>query len=309
MVVDLTAVENTYPFKYWVVRHGTDPDIIVSTDKHYVFTLAADTKIAAVFDQTGTLKGVNATFLYDNIVASNFYVRSIAKDVPNAPYQRNMNFLKWTSEQVDVAGVLANNKLENGEITQTTIFKATYEKKETSYTINVIGGSGSGTYTYGSPVTATVTATAQEGKAFLFWSKDGMPVSYNEEYKFSAMQDCTVTAVFGPAVETDGINMVMQNPVEDGDVIAFTFERYVPATVEFVSSGFVVSKIANCELGDAANNMMEAVSYRDGKRTQLTKSLTKVNGVSTYYARGYVIYKDGDGIKTIYTAPQKFVLE
>ncbi len=309
MVVDLTAVENSHPFKYWVVRHGGDKDIIVSKDKHYTFTLTEDITIAAVFDQTGNLQGVNATFLYQNIVANNYYVKSISKSVPAAPYQRDKSFVKWMSEQVDADSVLANNKVDMGEITQSTTFTATYTAKNTECDINIVGGSGSGTYAYGAPVTATVTATAQEGKQFLFWSKDGMPVSNDIEYRFSAMQDCTVVAIFGPALETDGINMVMQQPVEDGNVIAFTFERYVPETVNFVSSGFIVSEIAGCERGDAANILMEAVSYRTGARTQLTKSLTKVSGVTIYYARGYVVYMENGLAKTVYTAPQKIVIE
>lgn len=310
-VLDLTAVEDTQPFKYWVVRHGTDKDIIVSTDKNYRFTLATDMTIAAVFDKTddGTIFGKNATFLYNNIVASNMYVKTLAKTAPDAPYQRNMSFDKWMSAQVDVNTVLADNKLSNGELTQATTFTATYTMDEASCTITVVGGSGSGTYAYGAPVTATVTATAEDGKQFLFWSKDGAPVSYDTEYKFSAMQDCTVTAVFGEAVTTDGINMVMQAPVEDGNVIAFTFERYVPESYDFVSSGFVVSKISDCVLGDETNNLMEAVSYRDGVRTQFTKSLNKVSGVTTYYARGYVIYMDAGTVKTIYTEAQKITIE
>ncbi len=309
MVVDLTAVENNHPFKYWVVRHGTDKDVIVSTEKHYTFVLARDTTVAAVFDQTGSLKGTNAIFLYNNIVASNMYVKTLSKSAPTAPYQRNYEFLKWVSEQVDADTVLANGKVDQGELTQGSTFTATYTKKDAEFEIEVIGGSGSGTYAYGEAVTATVTATAQEGKQFLFWSKDGAPVSYEETYAFSAMQDCTVSAVFGAAVETDEINMVMQTPVDDGNVIAFTFERYVPETYTFVSSGFVVSKVSDCVLGDSANNLMEAVSYRTGVRTQLTKSLNKVSGVSTYYARGYVIYMDEGAVKIIYTAPQKITIE
>jgi len=308
-VMDLIAVENTQPFKYWVVRYGDDKDIIATTEKNFKFVLGQDMKIAAVFDKTddGTVFGTNFTFLYNNIVANNAYLKSKSKDVPDAPYQRNMSFAKWLSSQVNVDEILADNKLAKGELSETTTFTASYTKNTAECDITVIGGSGSGTYAYGAPVTATVTATAEAGKQFLFWSKDGAPVSYDTTYKFSAMQDCTVAAVFGDAVATDGINMVMQAPVVEGNMIAFTFERYVPESYTFVSSGFVVAENADCKRGDASN-LMEAVSYRSGARTQLTKSLTKTSG-KTYYARGYVIYMDNGVAKTIYTEPQKIVIE
>ncbi len=309
MVVDLTAVEAGQPFKYWAVVEKDGSERIVTTEKHHTFILSGDITLKAVFDKTddGTMFGTNYTFLYNNLIASNAYLKSMTKNVPNAPYQRNMSFAKWLSSQVNVDEILADNKLAKGELSETTTFTASYTKNTTECDITVIGGSGSGTYAYGAPVTATVTATAEAGKQFLFWSKDGAPVSYDTTYKFSAMQDCTVAAVFGDAVATDGINMVMQAPVVEGNMIAFTFERYVPESYTFVSSGFVVAENADCKRGDASN-LMEAVSYRSGARTQLTKSLTKTSG-KTYYARGYVIYMDNGVAKTIYTEPQKIVVE
>lgn len=311
-VMDLTAVETTQPFKYWVVRHNAnettkDKEIIVSTEKNYKFTLGQNMTIAAVFDKTddGTLYGINATFKFNNIVASNIYVKNMTQNAPEAPYQRNKTFYKWTSEQEDAVTAIEDKKLAKGELTQAAVFEATYTKKATKYTITVIGGSGSGTYAYGAPVVATVTATPEAGKQFLFWSKDGAPVSYDATYKFSAIQDCTITAVFGDAVATDGINMVMQAPVVEGDMIAFTFERYVPENYDFISSGFVVGR-SDCKRGED-DVLMEAVSYRDGTRTQFTKSLAKKSG--TYYARGYVVYMDNGEVKTIYTEPQKIVIE
>ncbi len=307
-VLDFTAVETSMPFKYWVVRHGTDKDIIVSKEENYKFTLASDMTVAAIYDQSdeGTYVGTNAAFIHGNIVAADMYVKTMTKNAPDAPYQRNMTFSKWISEQVDVDVVLADKKLAKGELTEATTFTATYTQKDTEFNITVIGGSGSGTYAYGEAVTATVTATPEEGKQFLFWSKDGAPVSYDTTYKFSAMQDCTVVAVFGDAIVTDGINMVMQTPVVEGNVIAFTFERYVPENYDFVSSGFIVSQRSD-DVRGSSSVLMEAVSYRDGVRTQFTKSLKKQSG--TYYARGYVVYMEDGAVKTIYSETQKIVVE
>ncbi len=308
--MNLVAVEKNYPFKYWVIRHGTDEDVIATTEKNYTFTLATDMTVVAVFDKSddGKMFGTNVTFIYNNIVASNMYVKTLAKKAPDEPYQRNRIFDKWVSKQADAGEVLADSKVSKSELTEATTFTASYTTEETEYEITVIGGSGSGSYVYGEPVIATLTAEAEDGKQFLFWSKDGAPVSYDTTYAFSAMQDCTVVAVFGEATATDGMNLVMQVPVEDGNIIAFTFERYVPEDYHFVTSGFVVSTVADCVRADSANNLMEAVSYRDGVRTQFTKSLVKVTGVTTYYARGYVIYMDGDAVKTVYSEVQKFTL-
>lgn len=310
--MDLTAVENTQPFKYWAAVDDTGMDVVISTEKNIKFILGTDRKIKAVFDKTdsGTVNGINATFIYEKLVADNTYVKNLAKDVPSAPYQRNMTFAGWVSDKVDAAAVVADRKLSKGEITEATTFTATYEKKEVTCEITVIGGSGSGTYAYGAPVSVSLTAEPDAGKVFLFWSKDGAPVSYEEDYAFSAMQDCTVCAVFGDANAnvSDELIMVMQAPEEDGNVIAFTFERYVPEDYALVTSGFIVADSADCVRGDV-NNLMDAVSHRAGERTQLTKSLKKVSGVNTYYARGYVVYMDGDNVVTVYTNAQKIVLE
>ncbi|MBQ4160384.1 MAG: hypothetical protein IJD83_05580, partial [Clostridia bacterium] len=74
-VMDLTAVEDGKSFKYWAV--GTNKDIIVSTEKNFKFTLGQDITITAVFDKSddGSMYGTNATFIYNNIVASNMYVK------------------------------------------------------------------------------------------------------------------------------------------------------------------------------------------------------------------------------------------
>ncbi len=310
--LDLIAQETKNPFKYWIVRDAYNKETIVSKEKNYKLKVGTDVTLEAVFDQTddGSFFGTNVTFLYNNLVASNQYIlgKALQLEKIQPPYQRNKVFEKWVSKQADADAVWEDKALAASELTQATVFEASYTDKEVQAEILVVGGSGSGTYAYGEAVVAQVTDAPQDGKQFLFWSKDGAPVSYDTTYAFSAMQDCTVTAVFGAAVETDGINMVMQTPVEDGDVIAFTFERYVPEGYDFISSGFIVGEYESCMIGDAGN-YMEGVSYRNGTRTQFTKSLTKKSDVTTYYARGYVIYKDGDAVKTIYTPAQKIVIE
>ncbi len=310
--LELIAEGNGQPFLYWYTEDARGARTIVSTSATYQFTLLNTLQLYAMFDASddGSSIGKQVTFLYNNLLAKSDYILNNAWKVEDiaAPYQRNKQFDKWVSEQVNADTVFSDDKLEMNELPGTAKFTATYTVKPVEININVVGGSGSGTYAYGDAVTATVTDVAQEGKQFLFWSKDGAPVSYDKTYAFSALQDCTITAIFGPAAATDGINMVMQRPVVEGNVIAFTFERFVPGNYTFVSSGFIVGKYDNCLIGDE-DNYTEAVSYRAGERTQFTKSLKKISGVTTYYARGYVTYKDGDVLKTVYTPAQKIVVE
>ena len=188
--ITVSAVPTNTDFKFvnWTNASGA----VVSTNEDYEFTVEEDVELTANFRledlylltiivspaEAGTVTGAGEYPPNHSIMVT---------ATPNTGY----DFVNWTKDGVEF---LTPNFFT---IDDDMVLTANFALK--TYDINVsstAGGtaSGGGAYTHGDEV--TVTATAEEGFTFVYWTRNGVPVSYNTSYIFTADADVAMVANF-----------------------------------------------------------------------------------------------------------------
>lgn len=112
------------------------------------------------------------------------------KATANAGY----GFKEWQKDGVTIATTDSYSFTAKEDCTLTAIFLKKYTVK--TAVENGEGGTVSDGGDYISGASVTVTASAKSGYAFKGWQKDGVTVSTDPSYSFTATEDCTLTAVF-----------------------------------------------------------------------------------------------------------------
>lgn len=190
---------------------------------------------------------------------------------------------------------------------------------ENNYILTVEGGTITGgqkdSYSYADKVTVTADES-RDGKYFSGWYVGDTLVSQKQAYTFFVLDNMTVTAKY------EGEDIVEEQPVvtfgiserqgvsgTDYNKVALTAQWSLPADYEFIGAGIIRSY---SEHSDEEFRLDDA----DGSDIRVQKTtLTNKNGtykynltmsaatkLKTVYARGYVTYKDGEGMEyTVYT--------
>jgi hypothetical protein len=189
-------------------------------------------------------------------------------------------------------------------------FIAQYEVENNTYPLTLIGPSmimeGGGTNKYNTKVTVEVNTKAiPEGQRFLCWKRDGRVVGYDNEYSFYVWDETTITAVCADETEEPAkAPHIMMDKVKvytDPARLAFMSERIVPEGYECIETGILLKSGSADESTLKLDGEFDtkAVSQSTAATGQFTVRKDDVSGA--WYARAYVIYKDGANIKVIYS--------
>ena len=195
--VTLSATANTgYNFVNW-----TENGMIVSTNANYSFSANTNRTLVANFAAiTYTITASASPANSGTITGEGDY--SYGQTVTlNATANIGYTFINWTENGTEVS--------TNAEysFTATTSRTLVANFQLNTYTISasanpVAGGTinGAGDYTHGQ--TVTLTATASTGYNFVNWTENGMIVSTNANYSFSANTNRTLVANFAAITYT-----------------------------------------------------------------------------------------------------------
>ena len=155
-----------------------------------------------------------------------------------------------------------------------------------------------------------------KGKKFGYWKdKDGKTVSYNPIYTFKITYDRELEAVY--LDEDDEFNTT-GNCVEEAVVIdktnkkiKFRFTNAVPEDCTIVKAGMVATSNIN-QANSLAIGNAEYDRYKDNITVHnfgYTWTKTNVEAGQAWYVKGYLIYKDKNGVEhTVYSNLQKATL-
>ena len=229
-----------YTFLYWEVD-----DEIVSTSATYFFTVTEDVNFVAHFgeesagcvvvfdlvDSYGDGWNGNALLVTDsNVISQELTIESGFSAVYVLQYPSGTHLmLNW------VAGSFANECSFTVSYNDGTLIYEGTELSEgfsyefdvncgeptpTEYTITAIanpvnGGTVTGAGTYAEGETCTLVATASTGYEFLYWTVDGVLVSFEETFVFSVTESVDYVANFS---ENIYIITATANPVNGGTV-------------------------------------------------------------------------------------------
>ncbi|MBQ6708753.1 MAG: InlB B-repeat-containing protein, partial [Clostridia bacterium] len=306
-------------FLYWkdVGPSGTRGRI-VSYDETLTFTLEADWYLVAVYSEAKE-SGYYSVAFVDSIlktVLSEVKVKAgeAAKAPDIAETHGEYTFVKWNADF--------------DAVTENMIITSVYELTDELFTITTVIGEETTeeTYRYNSPVTVEIEdKDIPEGKVFAGWTVNGKDVvSYDRTYKFFAYKDMTVTAIFADEeVKADATVTldITTNPAEpsngkDTYNAEFMVTRDVPDDFVFVSSGLLLTQdetLANEDdltfegQTDPENTdkirLYRTVYTGNTGQYQLT---VRTYTDRAFWARGYVVYINGDGeLITLYTEVKK----
>jgi len=291
--VTITAVDNKNSyFLYWRDSGGR----LLSTDPEYSFVIGCDDTITAVFAE----KDKHLVFFKNGdgeIIKLVYVLIGSNVEFPQAPTKYGYTFVGWdkTAEEI---------KNSKDDVVVTALFK----KNEETVAISVYGGSGTGVYNIKEYVTV-VADPPEEGKKFSHWVDDsGNTLCYDANYKFYAVRDIKLTAVFIDDAEEveQNASIAITNITKLDGKLSFVAERIVPEGSTIISHGIILTN--NSSTGTSETDfIIGATDVLKGtaKTTQLvgTFVLSKSAALDeTWYARGFVIYRDSEGkIITVYS--------
>ncbi|MBQ3004612.1 MAG: hypothetical protein IJD88_01650 [Clostridia bacterium] len=173
------------------------------------------------------------------------------------------------------------------------------------------------TYRYNSPVTLTIEdSQIPANQVFVGWSLNGTDVaSYDRTYKFYAYKSMTVTAVFADTLEEVKAIVTLTTEIKEATETTYKAEfmvtREIPEDFVFISSGLLLTQSA--EVGTNENLTFEAHSEENQTAIRLYRTVhtdndgqymltVKTSSGKTFYARGFIVYINGDGeVITDYT--------
>lgn len=291
--ITLKAVsEDDSKFAYWKDAVGR----VVSTEPEYTFELGCENSFTAYFFEKNkylvTFKNGNG-----EIIKSVYLVEDEDIVFPESPSMFGYRFIGWdkTAEEI---------KASQGDVVVTALF----EKIEQTLKVEVYGGSGSGEYKLNDYVIVEANEP-EEGKKFAYWEdENGNILSYSTRYGFTVTRDVILNAVYVSEDEEveEQARIAITNIAFTDDKITFVAERVVPEGNTIVLHGIIATN--NPAIGSSDKDF---VIGKEGiyKASALTKGLVGVFVLNkaaeldeTWYARGYVIYKDSNGnIVTIYS--------
>ncbi len=298
---NLKAVPNeNYEFFYWKDIDGK----IVSYEPELKFTLNAQMSLTAVCVPTsGSTVLIAFRDMSGKILTEGWTTGEIK--VPQNPFTLGYSFYCWVNDG-KMYNFTPRSVLDTKPYTKNTMFVAGYLKDSTEYNVTVKGANEEGgKYMYNDLVTFTHKAP-EEGMRFAYWMRDGKIVSYDEEYKFFVCAfDTEVEAVFvevdTPVAEVPIV--VMSNPqVVDANKISFVCERYLPEHFELLSTGIILSA-SNSNITLETEGILHSKANSAANNGQYTVRKKDVSKSQTWYARGYMIYKDGETSVTVYSEP------
>lgn len=297
-VLKVTPKEG-YEFIYW-----KNFERIVSFDPEYSFTLGSAMNLSAVCGKTdGSNLLVTFKDMSGNVLIEGYTSAEIK--TPTKPFTLGYKFHCWVADG-NMYNFTPNSVLDTSNIAKNTMFSAGYIKDSTEYTVTATGAdSTGGTYMYNDLVVLN-PAEPEEGKRFAYWKRDGKIVSYDETYKFYVGAfDTHVEAVFvdiGEAVAEVPIIVMSEPQVVDGNKISFVAERYLPERYTLASTGIILSNSSsNITLNMVGVTHSQANSTTNKGQYTIRKKDVRYGEI--WYARGYMIYKDGDNLITIYSDP------
>jgi uncharacterized repeat protein (TIGR02543 family) len=285
-------------FLYW----KNSSNRVASKNSEYTFELASNETLTAVFVDNN-----KNTVTFENGNGEIIQIDYITDEItfPKAPSMFGYKFIGWdkTIDEIKAA-------------TENIVVTALFERLEEKVTVEVYGGTGSGEYNI-RDIVSVVANAPEAGQKFAYWEDELENIlSYNPQYNFYAIRDVKITAVFVPESEVivQEASIDITSVARTDDKITFIAERIVPEGNTVLSHGIIVTKNAAIGTSEAdfiigGTDVLQATSIT--KELIGTYILNKSAAINeTWYARGYVIYKDSEGkVLTIYSSIEQDTMD
>ena len=288
--IELTAKKDdeSAEFMYW---KDNNSGRILSTSETYSFIVGSDISISAVYSL-----GYYVSFTNINgvVMAGGNGSASVPQSTPYVcGYTFDAWFLNGEKQSLN-AGDTVYADGSNKE------YVAGFVKDTKTYNVTVTNANEEGgSYTYNDRVSLTAKDRSEEGLVFLYWTKDGAVVSYNQGYSFYVNSDAEVEAVYGStSAEKKNTVTIFANQA-DSSRMGFFSEHDIDTKYTVIESGILMGTSENLEIG--ASGVIKAVAKSKKNKAQFTVRKAGLSAGDVYYGRAYVIYTDGENVYTEYS--------
>ena len=272
-VVTVTApAVDGYVFRFWK-RGSADNGVYISSAAKYTFKLMTHTYLTAVYDKAEPdsskvefFNGNGELIEYVGVAEGTRFSEVTPPEVSLTGYE----FLRWS----------ADDETEiNGTLRVVAIYEDFGNEVEGNVTVN---GKEVENLRYGDEVKCT-----SESAGFTCWKRDGHTVSYSREYSYYVWDETAVT-------ESDEACEVLPVIYLDDPANGAFMIEYDAGGKTICETGILFGNSADISVNSCSSKV---TSQRNADHGQLT---AKPSGEEAF-ARGYMIYIDGDKFGVIYS--------
>jgi len=292
--IDISGAPVGQTFAFWIVNGIVRPDLAVDAN----IRITTKTELQVVFTPAGKVVAVfidsNGRYLGSSYVVSGNPADDTSIGLPSRPgYVALTGASRWAS---------IHGSMDAGNITQNSVFVQQYSVDGTPATVNLSITNGTGPASVDFNTVVTVSAnTPVEGEVFSHWSENGIKVSQESSYSFSALYSRTLVANY--VVEASAPALVPQVTLSNPLSLRTGYESYVgqfylPDGYELVEYGYLVSNDGMVLTYDyTPMTVAQATNYNANTNEFITSFLND----SFESIRSYLIVKNGETISTFYS--------
>lgn len=184
-------------------------------------------------------------------------------------------------------------------ITSNMVIILQYETTVLGTYLMTVNGVEEGPYNFNQLVSVTADAEDLDEKPFSHWEENGVMVSRNLEYVFTAVKDRTLTAVYSDTPSADLPLVVLTRDIElRSGYHTYIGQFYLPEGYEIVEYGFLIDNVNTLDLSKSnADYVVPAPSY-----TEASNEYVMSFPIGSHLnVRAYFTYKVGGSVLTVYS--------
>lgn len=284
--MDLTGTPAGQNFAFWIENGIVKPAYAVN----HVFTITNNMNLQVVFTPAdkvvAVFMDVNGGYLGSRYVTSGGSADTSLIALPERPgFDAVDGAGRWTM-------VYGSESFTN--ITQNSVYVQNYVDDAATNTVNIVVNNGTGTEVknFNSIVTA-VAGVAPEGQKFSHWDENGVKVSAQETYQFTALYDREITAVYVPVatVLTDEVIVTLSNDVEKRPGYhTYVGQLDIPSGYEVIEYGFFIGDNADVLDETHYSHIVQGTNIHP-----LTSEFVSSMSIGSHMSvRAYVVVSDGE---------------
>jgi hypothetical protein len=301
----LTA-DSGYEFAFWVINGVVREDLPID----YQFVISGQLEIQGVFKPVGQY--------YVAFIDSNGqllkvdYVDQTGFDDAVAPATATLSKPGFIIDSLEPWIGLDMLPVTLDNITEDIIAIVNYETNvATTYNISVTGGIGGGSEVAFNSVVTVTADTPEVGAYFNYWKTDlGKILSYDPVYKFTALSDLNIEAVFSTVDVTEVPLVTISKRLNiRTDMATYVGQYYIPDGYSIVEYGILSNNTANFNV-----DTVGVYTYRSTKSNPVTKEFVMSFALTIgLYTKAYLVVKDSsNNLQVVYStenAPYATTLE
>ena len=262
-----------YTFVGWKRGSNATHGSYISTENPFTTKLYTNTYLTAVYiadsaDEEAVVEYYNQNGDYIDTLSCE-EESPVPETIPGFTFEAG----NWFTDE-DVKLVLS-------EVTKRTCAVALHTAKENAGTV-IVDGNTSDATAFDSPITSTATG------AFTCWKRDGRIVSYDRSYTYYLWDSTTITQSDEAVPAGKKLPLII---LDDDKVDGAYMIEYDAADYEIAEVGLVFS--------DSGIPSIDSCSKKFTSQRKLTHG--QMSAKYSDNVRGYLIYKDGDNFRVIYS--------